>query len=479
MGRWGRWLLPIALLGIGAFAYRAFSRSPADVKTYQVVDVVRTDVAATVVATGTLQPWTVVDIKSKAGGKVEELPVEVGDAVRQGQVLARIDPSDSQLAFNQAQADLDSARAKGKQSVENLSLTQTQTSGSIREAAARRRVAAANLSASQARLLAAQDALQAEETLARGAIRQAELAFESSLEDSKLLVYEQANRRATVEANLRKATESERFAKADHERLVALEKKGFVAGREVEQARNALESAEAQLAVAREDADQLAQTQKAEQRSSAAAVALAESRLEDARAQAVSVRDRRNSLQVARTEVESARQQMRQADAALETARAGVRSNEIRRLEIAASESSIFRAQSSLANAKKTLEDTVLRAPTSGIVLQKYVEQGTLITSGQAFNSAGTSILQIGDVSRMYVSVQVDETDVARVRIGQRARISIDAFGEDRFRGQVIRIEPLAKVEQNITTVSVRVEVDPCAPQFRNLKPNMNATCTF
>jgi len=125
------------------------------------------------------------------------------------------------------------------------------------------------------------------------------------------------------------------------------------------------------------------------------------------------------------------------------------------------------------------LNDTRITAPMDGVILQKYVEQGTFITSGMSFNSSGTSIVQLGDISRMYVDTSVDETDVANIQMGQKVEVTFDAYPSIPFDGKVIRIEPQEVVNQNVTTLHVRVEVDNSNVAYRLLRPGMNATCEF
>jgi len=65
-----------------------------------------------VVATGTVEPIRIIDVKSQASGEILELAVELGDLARQGQLLVRIDPRDVRNEFDQAEADLEVARAR-------------------------------------------------------------------------------------------------------------------------------------------------------------------------------------------------------------------------------------------------------------------------------------------------------------------------------------------------------------------------------
>src|SRR5690348_2854156 len=74
---------------------------------YKVAAAATGEVEKTVSATGTLQPWTTVDIKSKAGGRVDQLLVDKGTVVTKDQIIARIDPTDTLLSVRTASAQMD------------------------------------------------------------------------------------------------------------------------------------------------------------------------------------------------------------------------------------------------------------------------------------------------------------------------------------------------------------------------------------
>src|SRR5438477_6342517 len=92
-------ILIVAVVGVPGFliVQRIRAAGPADKVQYKITKAEIGLVKKTVSATGTLQPWKVVDIKSKAGGRVDKLLVDVGSIVRPNQVMALIDPSDTQL----------------------------------------------------------------------------------------------------------------------------------------------------------------------------------------------------------------------------------------------------------------------------------------------------------------------------------------------------------------------------------------------
>src|SRR5258708_14845146 len=92
-----------------------------------------------------------------------------------------------------------------------------------------------------------------------------------------------------------------------------------------------------------------------------------------------------------------------------------VKNNAIRKTDILGAEAQKMRAKAAFTNADTTLKQTRVEAPSDGIILKKYVDEGTIISSALSFAAAGNSIVQLGDITRMYLDVQVDETDIANV----------------------------------------------------------------
>jgi HlyD family secretion protein len=96
----------LVLGGAGFFSLKAIGTKPAKLDPEKLASVERIDIARAVVATGKVQPVTQVEIKSKASGIVLNLPVNVGDIVRKGQVLCELDQNDLIPALRQQEAAL-------------------------------------------------------------------------------------------------------------------------------------------------------------------------------------------------------------------------------------------------------------------------------------------------------------------------------------------------------------------------------------
>lgn len=435
-------------------------------------------VRKTVSATGTLQPWATVDIKSKAGGRVNELDVDIGSVVKAGQIIAKIDPTDSLLTFEQASADTDSAKAKESQGGAAYQLQVAQSQSGILGARASLTVARANLSAANARLQSARELYAAQPGQTAANVAQAQANYDSAVQGRAQLSQTQSQDRVAAQSAYDQASANDRNAQLNLTRLKSLLELGFVAGAEVDQAQANAGVTMAALATAKNKLDTLGNEQKAVAASEDAKVRQALEQLKSAKAQ-IDVKIRLSAVNEAIAAKNQSAAQVTQAQAQLAQAESDVINNQIKAYDIAGARASALRAKASLANAKATLDQTVVRAPSAGIILQKYVEPGTIITSGLSLNSTGASIVQIGDVSKMYVYVLVDETDIGSVKVGQHVDISLDAYPGTPFSGIVSRIDPQAQVQQNVTSVGVRIEIDNTNESFSLLKPNLNATCEF
>ncbi|MDZ7268793.1 MAG: efflux RND transporter periplasmic adaptor subunit [candidate division KSB1 bacterium] len=143
------------------------------------------------------------------------------------------------------------------------------------------------------------------------------------------------------------------------------------------------------------------------------------------------------------------------------------------KLEEVRARAQLVKAETEVSTMLTRLRDCVVRAPISGLILQKNVEAGQIISSGINSVSGGTLIATVANLDSMYVFAEVDEIDVGQVQIGQPARVVPDAFPERVYHGRVLRIAPLATVEQNVTTFNVTVIV---SNTDGRLKAGMNAT---
>jgi HlyD family secretion protein len=146
---------------------------------------------------------------------------------------------------------------------------------------------------------------------------------------------------------------------------------------------------------------------------------------------------------------------------------------EVARLELERAQSEETSRRIAVANWQEKLDDTVLRSPLEGIVLEKLVEVGQVISSGVSSVTGGTSIAVIADLTEVYVKADVDETDIGRIERGMKVVVTPDAFPDLELQGVVERISPQSKVVQNVTTFEVVTKV---RNEQAALRAGMNAT---
>jgi HlyD family secretion protein len=436
-------------------------------------------VKKTVSATGILKPWRTVDIKSKAGGRVDALLVDIGSRVSEGQVLAKIDPTDTQLSVGTAKADVDSAEARKKQNEETYELQRLLSALALETAQAQLTTARASREAARSRLSVAQNAAATQPALSQASIAQAQASQDTATQQRAQLKATQAQERASAQAALDQAEANRRKTSADLARYRSLLERGFAAKQSVDSAEASDAASAAQVQTAGEKVRTLSAQQAAEADAADARVKQAQAQLSSAQAQAVDVQNKKLALAEAEAAFRQTEAQLAQAQTAVSQAKANMANVPIRKLDIETARASKARSQATLTNALTTLSQTTVRAPADGVILTKYVEEGTIISSALSFAATGNNILQLGDITRMYVDVNVDETDIASVDEGQDVEVTIDAYPSLPFQGVVARIDPQAVVDQNVTSVHVRVEIDNSDVSFRLLKPGMNATCEF
>ncbi|NQV32772.1 MAG: efflux RND transporter periplasmic adaptor subunit, partial [Phycisphaeraceae bacterium] len=93
-------------------------------------------------------------------------------------------------------------------------------------------------------------------------------------------------------------------------------------------------------------------------------------------------------------------------------------------------------ADAGIEQAKEALAHTIITSPIDGIITRLNAEVGEIVMTG-TMNNAGTVILEVADLSRMLVVAQVGEADVGKMRVKQKAEITVQAFPDDTFYGSL------------------------------------------
>lgn len=205
----------------------------------------------------------------------------------------------------------------------------------------------------------------------------------------------------------------------------------------------------------------------------AAAVAEAQANLASARAQlaeAVADRDQtaRESRRTAQIHGESPELiSVQDAEAARSKAdQAGARA--------AAAQARIDAAAAALRVAEATLENTYIRAPFTGTVLRKEAEVGEVVAPSVGGGLTRGAVVTMADLKSLEVEVDVNEAYIGRITHGQRASITLDAYPDTSFRGQVRQVVPTA--DRQRATVQVKVSIADSDPR---ILPEMGARVDF
>ncbi len=138
-------------------------------------------------------------------------------------------------------------------------------------------------------------------------------------------------------------------------------------------------------------------------------------------------------------------------------------------------QANIRRAEGLLKQAKDTLEKTTLYAPIDGTVTSRASEVGERVAATGSYG--GTIVMSIADLSNMEVRVNINETDIVNVKVGDKARVTIDAFPGRTFEAEVKEIGSAAKVtgqntQEEVTNFQVKIRI---LEKDVPLRPGMSA----
>ncbi|MBW4512348.1 MAG: efflux RND transporter periplasmic adaptor subunit [Scytonematopsis contorta HA4267-MV1] len=286
---------------------------------------------------------------------------------------------------------------------------------------------------------------------------------------------------AAAQANLQKAIAGNRpqdigQAEAQLEEAQANLQKAIAGNRpqDIGQAEARLRSAQASLTKAEDDLN------RNQQLYSAGAISL--QTVNQKRADRDSARAAVNEAQQAlalqkagsRTEdIEQARATLKQRQQALALLKAGTRKE-----DIDSARAEVVQQQGNLKTIQTQIEDTIIRAPFSGIVTAKYSDPGDFVTpttSGSSVSgSTSSSILSLA--STYQVAANIAETDIGKIKVGQSVTVTADAYPDKTFKGRVAQVGAQATVTSNVTSVKVKVDLIDAGTL---LLPSMNVDAKF
>ena len=418
-----------------------------DIKTAMVE---RGDIAVTIDATGTIKPLNIVKVSSKASGKILELRIDAGDYVEKDEIIAVIETTYVQISLEQAEADLRSAQARLQQAEIDIQLQREQSAIQIRQAQE-------SLTEAQQRLVQLKEQIRLEKIANKRGVMDAENSLKIAQIRYSLLtsdeVREENRRRA--QASLAQDEANYELVKSEHKRNEQLYEKELISQAALETSQAQLKSAEARYLSAVENLKLVEEpATEAELELSRADIKKAEFNLEVAeeRIEAEATRD---------MDIELQQKRIVQAEESLKLTMANQKQIERRERDLETARSSVKRSETQLELRQIEYNDTTIKAPISGTILEKLVEEGQVITSrlSSIASEEGQTLVTMADLDTVYVVTEVDETDIGKVEIGQPVTITVEAYPDTPFQGEVLKIAPQGQAIQNVTTFEVTSEL--------------------
>jgi HlyD family secretion protein len=460
IGRLGKWkivaiagavLLVVAAVAVGRIVFtNSNGNENADTPEIKTAAVERGDIAVTIDATGTIKPLNIVEVSSKASGKILELRVDAGDYVEKDEVIAVIETTYVQISLEQAQADLRSAEARLQQAEIDFELQKEQSAIQIRQSEE-------SLIEAQQRLVQLKEEIRLEKIANARGVMDAENNLNIAKIRYKLLtsdeVREENRRRAKnsldqEEANLELVT-------AEHKRNQTLYEKELISQASLESSQAQFKSAQARYQSAVEN------LKLVEEPATEAELELGQADIRKAEFSLEVAKERVDSEATRDMDIELQQQRIVQAEESLKLARANQKQIERKQRDLETARSSVKRSETQLELRQIEYDDTIIKAPIAGTILEKKVEQGQVITSrlSSIASEEGQTLVTMADLDTVYVVTEVDETDIGKVEIGQPVTITVEAYPDTPFQGEVLKIAPQGQSLQNVTTFEVTSEL--------------------
>ncbi|MDE0556169.1 MAG: efflux RND transporter periplasmic adaptor subunit [Candidatus Poribacteria bacterium] len=410
----------------------------------------RGDIAVTIDATGTIKPLNIVKVSSKASGKILKLNVDAGDYVEQDEIIAVIETTYVQISLEQAEADLRSAQARLQQAEIDLQLQKEQSAIQIRQAQE-------SLLEAKQRLVQLQEEIRLEKIANARGVMDAENSLNIAKIRYKLLTSDEVRdeNRRRAQASLEQEKANLDLVTAEHERNKTLYEKELISQAALESSQAQLKSAEARHRSAEENLKLVEEpATEAELELGRADIKKAEFNLQlsKERVEAEATRD---------MDIELQQQRIVQAEESLKLTEANRKQIERKERDLETARSSVKRSETQLELRQIEYDDTVIKAPISGTILEKLVEEGQVITSrlSSIASEEGQTLVTMADLDTVYVVTEVDETDIGKVEIGQPVTITVEAYPDTPFQGEVLKIAPQGQAIQNVTTFEVTSEL--------------------
>ena len=428
----------------------------------QKIEVVeRGDFQMRISATGNLEPLIDVEIKSNVEGEIIRLHVQNSDRVEEGQILLELDPELYEEGKKQAEADVKAAEAQVMQAKLNIELKDERLDSQLTQANADLKIAEANLETTQATTITQVSQAETNVQTTNNSLSQDRIALDQAtiaLEQAKITLSEN-------EASLTSAKVSLDNAKSELDRNTELFEKGLVSKKALEDAQAQHTNAEVQHGNAKKRVDSQKQaitSQKRTINTRETAIVTREAILANEERNLENLKKmRQKAEEEAQLRVDNSQTRLQELISTFDNEKLLTQQSRV------SAEANKLRRESSLKNEAERLDWTTIRAPMAGIVTLLELEEGEIVTSGRSAFSQSPPIMTIVDPSKMVVKTFINEVDMERLRLDQRAEIKVDAYQNKTYNGKVYEISPSGQEQDNIISFEVMIEVSGSPEELR------------
>ncbi|MGD8238074.1 MAG: efflux RND transporter periplasmic adaptor subunit [Armatimonadota bacterium] len=424
--------------------------------------------------TGTVEARLGQDVSPELGGRVTRVFVDEGDFVRRGTTVVQLDDDVYQAQLRQAQAALKAARAQLRQAEHGTTLTDEQTRATIAQARAQ-------VDGAQAQLEKARTATTLKDETSASQVQAAQAgleAAEAQLREVRRGAREQEKRRAEATVDQARAVVDQMERGVQQRRRLV--EAGALSMEQFTTYLTEFKVRKAQYESAKQALDLIEEGATADQ------IAAAEAQVRAARETVNQAVSGRAETDMRQHDIEAAQAQVEQARELLAIAFANARQVQVREEDVEAADAAVQQAQAQIDLIRLQIDKTRIAAPLSGIVSARNVEPGDLVgpTVGGVSAAAGAlgglggggggGLLRIVDIASVDIEAKVSEKLITDVKVGQAARISVDALPGKTFSGTVSEVDIESLPGQRSFHVTVRV----ANPQSL-LRPGMFARVTL
>jgi RND family efflux transporter MFP subunit len=192
----------------------------------------------------------------------------------------------------------------------------------------------------------------------------------------------------------------------------------------------------------------------------------------DSRNYSAALAEARASLALARANLDLRRKEIARSEELHDRGVASQADLDLKQNQLRVAQAEVDRLAARIAQLEIDVEDTLLRAPTNGVVLEKLKEVGEIAVPG-GFAGSG-ELIRLANMDELRAEVDVNEAELSKISLGQPAEVAPDAYAGKRYRASVVKLYPQINRQKGTLKVEVKI-LDPDAM----LRPDMSARITF